>query len=117
VRLFGQIANLGTSWPDLFDLFRPSTHRRCKQLYEVSGRGSAWMAGTSPASANFITGELPIRTGLTTVGQAGSTLGMPEQAQPTLVEYPPMQAGASFNIGDLKEKVEQAIAAAKASGD
>nr|WP_294510966.1 arylsulfatase [uncultured Rhodopila sp.] len=33
--------------------------------------------------ANFITGELPIRTGLTTVGQAGATVGMPAQA-PTI---------------------------------
>src|SRR5215468_6248870 len=33
--------------------------------------------------ANFITGELPIRTGLTTVGQAGSMLGMPDEA-PTI---------------------------------
>src|SRR5712664_620540 len=30
--------------------------------------------------ANFITGELPIRTGLTTVGQAGSPLGIPDEA-------------------------------------
>ena len=30
--------------------------------------------------ANFITGELPIRTGLTTVGQAGADVGMPDQA-------------------------------------
>src|SRR6201981_369012 len=33
--------------------------------------------------ANFITGELPIRTGLTTVAQAGSTLGRPDGA-PTI---------------------------------
>jgi arylsulfatase A-like enzyme len=33
--------------------------------------------------ANFITGELPMRTGLTTVGQAGATVGMPAQA-PTI---------------------------------
>jgi arylsulfatase A-like enzyme len=33
--------------------------------------------------ANFITGELPIRTGLTTVGQAGSLIGLPAQA-PTI---------------------------------
>src|ERR1700689_4755948 len=32
---------------------------------------------------NFITGELPIRTGLTTVGQAGATIGLPAQA-PTI---------------------------------
>jgi arylsulfatase A-like enzyme len=30
--------------------------------------------------ANFITGELPIRTGLTTVGQAGAEIGIPDQA-------------------------------------
>jgi arylsulfatase len=30
--------------------------------------------------ANFITGQLPIRTGLTTVGQAGATVGMPAAA-------------------------------------
>ena len=30
--------------------------------------------------ANFITGELPIRTGLTTVGQAGAKVGIPAQA-------------------------------------
>lgn len=34
---------------------------------------------------------------------------------PSFVEYPPMQAGASFTVGDLKEKVEQAIHAAKAN--
>ena len=33
--------------------------------------------------ANFITGELPIRTGLTTVGQAGAKVGMPDDA-PTI---------------------------------
>jgi len=32
---------------------------------------------------------------------------------PSLVEYPLMQAGASFNIEGLKERVEQATAAAK----
>lgn len=35
--------------------------------------------------ANFITGELPIRTGLTTVGQAGADTGIPDQAV-TIVE-------------------------------
>src|SRR3954452_23533811 len=33
--------------------------------------------------ANFITGELPIRTGMTTVGQAGAKVGMPAAA-PTI---------------------------------
>jgi arylsulfatase len=35
-------------------------------------------ASCTAGRANFITGELPIRTGLTTVGQAGSPLGMPD---------------------------------------
>ena len=34
-------------------------------------------ASCTAGRANFITGEMPIRTGLTTVGQAGSPLGMP----------------------------------------
>jgi len=35
-----------------------------------------------------------------------------EKYLPSFVEYPPMQAGASFNVGDLKEKIEQAMKAA-----
>ena len=37
-------------------------------------------ASCTAGRANFITGELPIRTGLTTVGQAGAALGMPDEA-------------------------------------
>jgi len=37
-------------------------------------------ASCTAGRANFITGELPIRTGLTTVGQAGLPLGIPDQA-------------------------------------
>ncbi len=40
-------------------------------------------ASCTAGRANFITGQLPIRTGMTTVGQAGATLGMPAQA-PTI---------------------------------
>jgi arylsulfatase len=40
-------------------------------------------ASCTAGRANFITGELPMRTGLTTVGQAGATVGMPAQA-PTI---------------------------------
>src|SRR5260370_1494443 len=36
-------------------------------------------ASCTAGRANFITGELPIRTRLTTVGQASSPLGMPAQ--------------------------------------
>ena len=40
-------------------------------------------ASCTAGRANFITGELPMRTGLTTVGQAGAAIGMPAQA-PTI---------------------------------
>ncbi|MFG1379007.1 arylsulfatase [Xanthobacter autotrophicus] len=37
-------------------------------------------ASCTAGRSNFITGELPIRTGLTTVGQAGADVGMPAEA-------------------------------------
>ena len=37
-------------------------------------------ASCTAGRANFITGELPIRTGLTTVGQAGASVGLPDEA-------------------------------------
>src|SRR5829696_501108 len=40
-------------------------------------------ASCTAGRANFITGELPIRTGMTTVGQAGAPTGIPAQA-PTI---------------------------------
>jgi arylsulfatase A-like enzyme len=37
-------------------------------------------ASCTAGRANFITGELPLRTGMTTVGQAGADVGLPAQA-------------------------------------
>jgi arylsulfatase A-like enzyme len=37
-------------------------------------------ASCTAGRANFITGELPLRTGLTTVGQAGADVGIPDRA-------------------------------------
>lgn len=37
-------------------------------------------ASCTAGRANFITGQLPIRTGMTTVGQAGASIGIPAQA-------------------------------------
>jgi len=57
--------------------------------------------------ANFITGELPMRTGLTTVGQAGADIGMPAQA-PTIATvlkdmgYETGQFGKN-HLGDLNK--------------
>jgi len=37
-------------------------------------------ASCTAGRANFITGEIPLRTGMTTVGQAGADVGMPDEA-------------------------------------
>ena len=37
-------------------------------------------ASCTAGRANFITGQIPLRTGMTTVGQAGADIGIPEQA-------------------------------------
>ena len=37
-------------------------------------------ASCTAGRASFITGQIPLRTGLTTVGQAGADVGMPDQA-------------------------------------
>ena len=37
-------------------------------------------ASCTAGRASFITGEIPLRTGLTTVGQAGADVGIPAQA-------------------------------------
>jgi arylsulfatase len=37
-------------------------------------------ASCTAGRANFITGEIPLRTGLTTVGQAGADVGIPDEA-------------------------------------
>jgi arylsulfatase len=64
-------------------------------------------ASCTAGRANFITGELPIRTGLTTVGQAGSTTGMPATA-PTIATalksmgYATGQFGKN-HLGDLNQ--------------
>ena len=40
-------------------------------------------ASCTAGRANFVTGQIPIRTGLTTVGQAGAHIGIPDAA-PTI---------------------------------
>jgi hypothetical protein len=52
-------------------------HRRLPSRNHV---GQDAEASCTAGRANFITGELPIRTGLTTVGQAGADVGIPAEA-------------------------------------
>ncbi len=62
-------------------------------------------ASCTAGRANFITGELPIRTGMTTVGQAGAPIGLPDEA-PTIATalksmgYATGQFGKN-HLGDL----------------
>jgi arylsulfatase A-like enzyme len=64
-------------------------------------------ASCTAGRANFLTGQLPIRTGMTTVGQAGSPIGLPAAA-PTLATalsaqgYATGQFGKN-HLGDLNE--------------
>ena len=64
-------------------------------------------ASCTAGRAAFITGELPIRTGLTTVGQAGADVGMPDAA-PTIATvvrsmgYTTGQFGKN-HLGDLNK--------------
>ncbi|WP_246702874.1 arylsulfatase [Starkeya sp. ORNL1] len=64
-------------------------------------------ASCTAGRCNFITGELPIRTGLTTVGQAGSTIGIPAEAITIAQALKPLgystgQFGKN-HLGDLNE--------------
>ena len=55
-------------------------------------------ASCTAGRANFITGQLPIRTGLTTVGQAGAHVGMPKEA-PTVATVLKAQGYATGQFG------------------
>jgi arylsulfatase A-like enzyme len=62
-------------------------------------------ASCTAGRANFITGQLPMRTGLTTVGQAGSTLGMPDAAPTTATVLKSMgYATGQFGKNHLGDK-------------
>ena len=55
-------------------------------------------ASCTAGRANFVTGQLPIRTGLTTVGQAGAKVGMPAEA-PTIATALKAQGYATGQFG------------------
>ena len=64
-------------------------------------------ASCTAGRANFITGEIPLRTGLTTVGQAGADVGLPDQAVTTAtvlkaLGYETGQFGKN-HLGDLNK--------------
>jgi arylsulfatase len=85
---------------------------RTPNLDKLAGNGMRFTdyyaeASCTAGRANFITGELPIRTGLTTVGQAGSPIGIPKQAVTIATAlkslgYETGQFGKN-HLGDLNE--------------
>jgi arylsulfatase A-like enzyme len=76
---------------------------RTPNLDELAAEGMRFTdyyaeASCTAGRANFITGQLPIRTGLTTVGQAGATMGMPAEA-PTIATALKAQGYATGQFG------------------
>ena len=64
-------------------------------------------ASCTAGRANFITGELPIRTGMTTVGQAGASVGLPAEAVTTATVLKSMgYATGQFGKNHLGDKNE-----------
>jgi len=75
-------------WFNIGAYHRGMTAGQTPNLDKLASEGTLFNAYYAEASctagrANFITGEIPMRTGLTTVGQAGATVGMPSKA-PTI---------------------------------
>jgi hypothetical protein len=68
-------------------------------------------ASCTAGRANFITGELPMRTGLTTVGQAGSPLGMPDEAPTIATVFKSM--GYAFGGPHFQGVIAAGIAASR----
>ncbi len=63
-------------------------------------------ASCTAGRANFINGQIPLRTGLTTVGQAGADIGLPDEAITIATALKPLgyatgQFGKNHLIGSL----------------
>jgi arylsulfatase len=97
-------------WNNISAYHRGVMASRTPNLDQLASQGMMFTdyyaeASCTAGRANFITGEIPIRTGLTTVGQAGATQGMPDEA-PTIATvlksmgYATGQFGKN-HLGDL----------------
>jgi len=98
-------ANIGAYNQGIMAMRTPNLDRLAAEGMRFTDYYAA--ASCTAERANFITGELPIRTGLTTVGQAGSPIGMPAEA-PTIATalksmgYATGQFGKN-HLGDLNQ--------------
>jgi arylsulfatase A-like enzyme len=90
-------------WMNVDAYHRGIMEKTNPNLEQLAAEGAIFNAYYAEASctagrANFITGQLPIRTGLTTVGQAGADVGMPAES-PTLATVLKAQGYATGQFG------------------
>jgi arylsulfatase len=90
-------------WMNLDAYHRGIMEKTNPNLEQLANEGAIFNAYYAEASctagrANFITGQIPLRTGLTTVGQAGADVGMPAES-PTLATVLKGQGYATGQFG------------------
>jgi arylsulfatase len=90
-------------WSNLGAYHRGILASRTPNLDRLAAEGMMFTdyyaeASCTAGRANFVTGQLPIRTGLTTVGQAGAKIGMPAEA-PTVATALKAQGYATGQFG------------------
>src|SRR5262245_55631189 len=74
----------GVGWFNIGAYHRGIMSGKTPNLDKLASQGMIFTdyyaeASCTAGRAAFITGEIPLRTGLTTVGQAGADVGMPAQ--------------------------------------
>lgn len=90
-------------WMNVDAYHRGIMEKTNPNLEQLANEGAIFNAYYAEASctagrANFITGQIPLRTGLTTVGQAGADVGMPAES-PTLATVLKEQGYATGQFG------------------
>jgi arylsulfatase len=90
-------------WSNIGAYHRGILASRTPNLDGLAARGMMFTdyyaeASCTAGRANFVTGQLPIRTGLTTVGQAGAHTGIPDAA-PTIAHALKAQGYATGQFG------------------
>ncbi len=90
-------------WSNIGAYHRGIMASRTPNLDKLAAQGMMFTdyyaeASCTAGRANFVTGQLPIRTGLTTVGQAGAHIGMPAAA-PTIAHGLKAQGYATGQFG------------------
>ena len=90
-------------WSNFSVYHRGLMSSRTPNIDKIANEGAMFTdyyteASCTAGRANFITGQIPLRTGMTTVGQAGQDIGMPD-ASPTIVSALKDQGYATGQFG------------------